>query len=134
MGKSRQDIQALAERLMEFAARCGKVVDALPDTRMGRHLAGQLVRCGTSTAPNYAEACAAESRSDFIHKLGVALKELRESRVWLQLCARCGLLPRSRLLPLTGECPRLMKIIGKSIGTAKSNAVKRTSGRTEQRS
>ena len=59
----------LVERLINFAARVGKVVDALPDTRMGRHIRGQLVRSGTSPAPNYKEACAAESRADFAHKL-----------------------------------------------------------------
>ncbi len=69
----------LAERLLEFAARTGKVVDALPETRMGRHVAGQLVRCGTSPAPNYAEACGAESRKDFVHKLSICLKEFRKT-------------------------------------------------------
>ena len=72
----------LEDRLLDFAARVGKLVEALPDTRLGRHVAGQLVRSGTSPAPNYAEACAAESKKDFIHKLGIALKELRESRVF----------------------------------------------------
>src|SRR5438132_1360078 len=66
----------MVERLINFAARVGKVVDALPDTRMGRHIGGQLVRSGTSPAPNYEEACAAESRADFIHKLSISLKEL----------------------------------------------------------
>ena len=74
------------ERLIDFAARVGKVVDALPDTRMGRHIGGQLVRSGTSPAPNYEEACAAESRADFVHKLSICLKELRESRSWIRLC------------------------------------------------
>ena len=64
----------LEDRLLDFAARVGKVVNALPDTRLGRHIAGQLVRSGTSAAPNYAEACAAEGKRDFIHKLGIALK------------------------------------------------------------
>ena len=72
----------LEDRLLDFAARVGKLVEALPDTRLGRHVAGQLVRSGTSPAPNYAEACAAESKKDFIHKLGIALKELCESRVF----------------------------------------------------
>lgn len=107
------------------------VVDALPDTRMGRHVAGQLVRCGTSSAPNYAEACAAESRNDFIHKLGVALKELRESRVWLRLCVSCRLLPESRLTPLIDECSQLMSILGKSVLTTKANGAKRRTLRTE---
>jgi hypothetical protein len=53
--------------------------------RLGRHIGGQLVRCGTAAAPNYEEACAAESRADFIHKLRTRLKELRESRSWLRL-------------------------------------------------
>ncbi len=61
----------LAERLLDFAVRVGKVVDALPRTRLGRHVAGQLVRCGTSSPPNYEEGRAAESRADFVHKLGI---------------------------------------------------------------
>src|SRR4051812_17855116 len=92
--QSREEADALEERLLEFAARAGKVVDALPDSRLGRHVAGQLVRCGTSPAPNYAEACAAESRADFIHKLGIVLKELRESRVWLRLAVKSQLLAK----------------------------------------
>src|SRR2546428_13750067 len=75
----------MVERLINFAARAGKVVDALPDTRMGQHIGGQLVRSGTSPAPNYEEACAAESRADFVHKLSISLKELRESRCWIRL-------------------------------------------------
>src|SRR6187431_3819207 len=75
----------IAERLLDFAARIGKVVDAIPDSRLGRHIAGQLIRCGTSPAPNYEEACAAESRADFVHKPGISLKELRESRCWFLL-------------------------------------------------
>ncbi|WP_419555774.1 four helix bundle protein [Planctellipticum variicoloris] len=121
MGTSRHDNEALEERLLEFAARCGRVVESLPDTRMGRHVAGQFVRCGTAAAPNYAEACAAESRNDFVHKLGIALKELRESRIWLKLAIKCELLPSARLLPLVAECNELMGIIGQSIITAKSN-------------
>jgi four helix bundle protein len=113
--------ELLERRLLEFAARCGKVIDALPETRMGRHVAGQLVRCGTSAAPNYAEARAAESRRDFVHKLGIALKELRESRVWIQLCMQCELLPAARLTPLNDECVQLMNILAKSIVTAKRN-------------
>ena len=69
----------LSERLWQFAARAGKVVDALPNTRLGRHIAGQLVRCGTSAPPNYDEGRAAESRADFVHKLGIALKELKNA-------------------------------------------------------
>src|SRR4051812_40379129 len=83
----------LLDRLLEFAARVGTVVDALPDTRLGRHVAGQLVRSGTSAPPNYNEGRNAESRDDFIHKLSIALKELSESEVWLKLIVRAKLLP-----------------------------------------
>lgn len=111
----------LEDRLLDFAARAGKVVDALPDSRLGRHIAGQLVRSGTSPAPNYAEACAAESKRDFIHKLGIALKELRESRSWIKLIVKADLLPEPRMAPLLDEAQQLCNIVGKSIVTAKAN-------------
>ena len=111
----------LSERLMSFAARIGKAVDALPDTRMGRHIAGQLVRCGTSPAPNCEEARAAESRADFIHKLGVCLKELRESRCWIRLIVKTELLPEHKMGELHEECTELCNIIAQSVVTAKKN-------------
>ena len=118
----------LSERLINFAARVGKVIDALPDTRMGRHIAGQFVRCGTSPAPNYEEACAAESRADFVHKLGICLKELRESRSWIRLIIRTELLPEHRMGELLDECDQLCNIIAQSIVTTKHNKeVKRKS-------
>jgi four helix bundle protein len=120
-GKVRRKGADLEERLLGFAARIGKVVDALPDTRLSRHIAGQLVRSGTSPAPNYAEACAAESKKDFIHKLGIALKELRETRIWLRLIAKTELLPLPRLTELIDECEQLNNILGRSLVTAKSN-------------
>ena len=111
----------LARRLIEFAARIGKVVDALPDTRLGRHLTGQLVRCGTAGAPNYAEARGAESKKDFIHKLGICQKELRESQCWLELIVHANLLPDSRLSDLLDESDQLIAIIVTSIATAKTH-------------
>jgi four helix bundle protein len=104
----------------------GKVVDALPDTRMGRHIAGQFMRSGTSPAPNYEEACAAESRADFIHKLGICLKELRESRSWIRLIIKTELLPEHRIGDLHEECTQLCNIIAQSIVTAKENREKRS--------
>ncbi|HEV7404606.1 MAG TPA: four helix bundle protein [Chthoniobacteraceae bacterium] len=92
-----QIAEILEERLMDFAIRAGKVVDALPSTRLGKHIAGQLVRCGTSPAPNYSEACAAESKADFIHKLGIVCKELQESRIWLRMIVKGKLLPLTRM-------------------------------------
>lgn len=109
----------LAKRLVDFAARIGHVVDALPDTRLGRHIAGQLVRCGTAGAPNYAEARGAESRRDFIHKLGICQKELRESQSWLELIISAGLLPETRLHSLLDESDQLIAIMVRSIASAK---------------
>src|SRR5690349_12568043 len=111
----------LSDRPLEFAVRVGKVVDALPDSRLGRHIAGQLVRCGTSPAPNYEEGCAAESRADFIHKLSVCLKELRESRCWIRMIIAADLMPDARLSILLDECSQLTRIVGQSLVTAKSN-------------
>lgn len=110
----------IEERLLEFAVRVGKAIDTLPVTRLGRHIAGQLVRSGTSPAPNYAEACAAESKKDFIHKLAIVLKELRESSVWIRLIVKSELVPEKRLELLRDECDQLCKIIAKSLVTAKS--------------
>jgi len=109
----------LSDRLLTFAARVGKATDALPNTRLGRHIAGQLVRCGTSPAPNYEEACAAESRSDFVHKLKIVLKELRESRCWIRLIVKSDLLSERRIGNLLDECNQLCNIIGQSVVTAK---------------
>ena len=111
----------IEERLLDFAVRVGRAIDALPDTRLARHIAGQLVRSGTSPAPNYAEGCAAESKRDFIHKLGIVLKELRESSVWIRLIVKSELIPEQRLELLQDECDQLCKIIAKSLVTAKSN-------------
>ena len=114
--------EAMEERFLEFAARICSLVEALPDTKTGRHIAGQMIRCGTSPAPNYAEACAVESRNDFTHKLGIVLKELRETRIWLKLTAKTASMKKTRLNPLIEECSELMNIIGASIVTAKANA------------
>ena len=114
--------EQMEERFLEFAARVCAVVEALPDTKTGKQIAGQLIRCGTSPAPNYAEACAAESRADFTYKLGIVLKELRETRVWLKLAVKTKTMKPSRLDPLIDECFELMNITGASIVTAKANA------------
>ena len=109
----------LSDRLWRFAARVGKVVDALPDTRLGRHVAGQLVRCGTSAPPNYDEGCAAESRKDFTHKFSIALKELKETRGWLRFTVIAEMLKNKRIAPLPDEDEQLIRIIGRSVSTSK---------------
>jgi four helix bundle protein len=111
----------LEDQLVDFAVRVITVVEALPDSRAGKHVAGQLVRSGTSPAPNYGEAQAAESRKDFIHKMKICLKELRETLVWLKIAHRKPLCPPERLGPITQEANDLISIFVKSIQTAEEN-------------
>ena len=111
--------EELSDRLWHSAARIGKVVDALPETRLGRHVAGQLVRSGTAAAPNYDEGRVGESRADFAHKINIALKELVETYGWLKFICIAKLLPSRRITPLLDECDQLCRILGKSVSTAK---------------
>jgi len=94
----------------------------LPRNLAGRHVAAQLIRCATSPGANYEEARAAESRADFVHKLGIALKEVRESRYWLRHAARSSLLPANRLAACVREADELCRSIGRSISTCRANA------------
>ena len=80
MTKTGKDFD-LEDRLIDFAVRIIQIAESLPNTKVGNHIAGQLIRCGTSPAPNYGEAQDAESRSDFLHKMKASLKELRETKV-----------------------------------------------------
>ncbi len=108
-----------SDRLWSFAARIAMVAESLPDTRSGRHVTAQLVRCGTASAPNYDEACAAESRRDFAHKLGIAAKEMRESNGWLKFIVRTKMLPQKRIAPLIEESEHLLRMLAKSAITAR---------------
>jgi len=110
----------LEERLIDFAVRIIRTAESLPKTKVGNHIAGQLIRCGTSPAPNYGEAQSAESRSDFIHKMKVSLKELRETRIWLLMLVKASLVkPVSKLEPLIKENNELISIFVQSVKTAK---------------
>ena len=112
----------LEDRLLEFTVRLSKLVDALPNSRTGNHVAGQLLRCGTSPFANHGEVQAAESRKDFIHKLGVCFKELKEIRRWLRFIVRVELLSAKRVRPLLVETEELIRIFSASIRTAEKNA------------
>ncbi len=109
----------LSERLADFIVKVIKVVDVLPKTIAGTHIGGQLVSSGTSCGANYEEGCGAESRADFIHKMSIVLKELKESRFWLRLIFRTQMLPPEDIRPMIGECEQLCAIVGKSISTAR---------------
>ncbi|MFC1454367.1 four helix bundle protein [Verrucomicrobiota bacterium] len=108
----------LEERLIAFAVRVIRAVDALPKTPTGNHIRNQLLRSGTSPAPNYGEAQSAESRSDFTHKLKIVLKELRETRVWLLMIQRANLIkPVMVLDALLQETNELISIFVASLKT-----------------
>jgi four helix bundle protein len=112
----------LEERLLEYAARIIRLADSLNDTKAANHVGGQLLRSGTSALPNHGEAQAAESRADFIHKFGICLKELRESRRWLHLIKRVPLVSKpEKLDPLIAETEELVRIFDCSIRTARNH-------------
>jgi four helix bundle protein len=112
----------LEERLLEFSAKIIGLVDALPNTRAANHVAGQLLRCGTSPLGNHGEAQAAESRRDFVHKLRICLKEFKETRRWLRLLQRSQLVTTPKILPILRETEELIKIFAVSIRTAEKNS------------
>jgi len=112
----------LEERLLEYGARIINVVESLPKTLLGQRIGDQLLRSGTSVGANYEEAQGAESKNDFIHKLQVALKELRESNYWLRLLAKAKALPPEQLASIIDESLQLRAILSKTVATAKGKA------------
>lgn len=112
----------LEDRLLDFSARIIRLVDALPNTRAANHVAGQLLRCGTSPYGNHGEVEAAESRKDFVHKLRVCLKELKETRRWLRLLQKADLVSQSKMVAILGETEELIKIFFTSIRTTEKNS------------
>lgn len=120
----------LESRLIDFAVRIIFLSDNLPKTMAGRHIAGQIIRSGTSPASNYGEAQGAESRSDFVHKLRLCLKELRETRVWLLMIAKAKLIePEQKLDQIKDENNQLISIFMTSIKTARRNRVRKREDR-----
>ncbi len=114
----------LEERLLEFASAVIDLSENLPNTRAGNHVAGQILRSGTSPYPNHGEAEDAESRDDFIHKLKICLKELRETRRWARLIKRKAWAKNDSTLPFVlREVEELLRIFYSSIQTAKRNAL-----------
>jgi four helix bundle protein len=116
MAKQKYDLE---ERLLEFSVRIIKIVEQLPNTRTGNHVAGQLLRSGTSPYPKHGEAQAAESTKDFVHKLRISLKELRETQRWLKLIQKVPLIKKPELLiDIFEETEELIKIFVTSIKMA----------------
>ena len=115
--------EEIQQRLIDFGARTTRVAKMLPRTDEGRYISQQqLMRSGLAPAPNYAEARAAESRADFIHKLGVVQKELNETSVWLRILMRINLGKEDLLVAIYQENVELARIITKSIMTARKRS------------
>ena len=112
----------LEDRLLDFAVNVVELTESLPSTRAGNHIASQLLRCGTSPLSNHGEVEAAESRKDFLHKLGICLKELRETERWLRLVGRLKNLGQAENLAVClNEVDQLIRIFAASVRTAKKN-------------
>jgi four helix bundle protein len=114
----------LEQRLIDFAVSVLEITERLPDSKGSNHLASQLTRCGTAPVLQYGEAQAAESRKDFIHKMKLSLKELRESMICLKIIHKKQYLPEPVLAPSITEANELTSIFIKSIQTASSNMKK----------
>jgi four helix bundle protein len=118
-GKRNQKFD-LEKRVIDFSIDIIDIVESLPNTRVGNHIGNQMVRSGTSPAANYGEAQSAESRSDFIHKMRVSLKELRETRIWLLIIQRKDMIKQAIMLgQVLKENCELIAIFAASVKTAK---------------
>jgi four helix bundle protein len=122
IGASQVKADALEDRLIEFAVRIVHLSNNLPRTSAGRHIAGQIMRSGTSPAPNYGEARGAESHADFIHKLRIVLKELNETSIWLRVIERSHMLRKELITDIIGENQQLCRIFTASLKTASGKA------------
>ena len=111
--------EELKNRTKEFAHRCIKLAMALPNTQLGNHLRGQLIRCSTSVASNYRAACIAQSKASFISKLSIVIEEADESNFWLEFIIDENLLKIHLVEPLLGEAKELTAIFVASRKTAR---------------
>lgn len=112
----------IEDRLIDFGAQIIFLSAKLPQSRAGQHIARQMLRAGTSPAPNYGEARGAESRADFVQKLDIALKELNEAKVWLKMLERAKLAASEAVQPVLNECQLLAPLLNASVQTARRNA------------
>lgn len=111
----------LADRLLEFSARVIRLSESLPATRAGQHIGDQLLRSGTSPYAQHTEAEDAESTADFVHKLKLCLKEMRETHRWIRLIRHVPLVKNPALLdPLLDEADQLIRIFRQSVITART--------------
>jgi len=109
----------LEERLVRVAVRIIKLAASLPKSPAGKHVAGQIMRSGTSPAPNYGEARGAESHADFVHKVRIVLKELNETSIWLRIIGGSNMLSKSSIIDIIGENKQLCRIFASTLATAR---------------
>ena len=108
----------LIKRTKEFAHRCVKLAMALPETPLGKHLRGQVIRCSTSVAANYRATCLSQSKASFIAKISIVLEETDESAFWLEFIMDEKLLKKNLVDPLLKEAGELTAIFASSRKTA----------------
>lgn len=111
----------LKRRTKDFAHRCVKLAMALPNTPLGKHIRGQLIRCSTSVAANYRAACLAQSKAGFISKLSIVIEESDESHFWLEFILDENLMEKELVDPLLKEAYELSAIFITSRKTARKN-------------
>lgn len=122
----------LLERLVSFADRCMTLLQALPRNRIGvANSRDQLTRSSTAIAANYAEATAPESRRDFASKMSKALKEAKESRLWLFLISKRGFFAEERMQPILDEVNAIIRILGKGVSTTRKGIVEEDASATD---
>lgn len=121
MGAYRSKAEELQQRLIKFGARTSRVAKMLPRTDEGRYISQQILRSGLAAASNYAEARGAESRADFIHKLRIVIKELNETKSWLEQIVANSLFSRDKMVAIIAENQELCWIIAASIKTARGS-------------
>ena len=113
--------EELRERTKAFAHRCVKLAMMLPDTPIGRHICGQLVRSSTSVAANYRAVCIAQSRASFISKLAIVIEEVDESYFWIEFASDEKLVKHELVADLLREAHELTAIFVASQNTARRN-------------
>lgn len=113
--------EELKRRTKEFAHRCVKLALALPDTKLGRHLQGQLIRCSTSVAANYRAANLGQTKAVFISKISIVVEEVDESAFWLEFIIDEQLMQKEKVQPLLNEAKELKAIFVSSRKTASLN-------------
>ena len=122
MKKETSDFNALEDRVIEFAVGCISISGGIQNNYTGKYLTNQLIRSGSSSALNYAEARYAESKKDFIHKIKIVLKELHETLVCLKIIDRSNSYSgKDSILSTMKECNELISIFVKSVHTAQKN-------------